>query len=277
MSGINLKLIYELMILLYSLSVLLYFIDFIQNNRKVNRTAFWLLSIVWILQTVFLVVRMLETNRFPILTLLEGLYFYAWVLVTFSLIINRLFRMDFFVFFTNLLGFSFMTLHLLAPDQHFAASSAERLMSELAVIHITIAILSYGAFSISFILSIMYLLQYNMLKQKQWGKRLQRLGDLSTFEKMAFRFNLIGVPLLLISLILGIIWANVKVEQFNFYDAKVIGSFIVLAVYSFILYMKAGKGIQGKQMVTWNFAAFLIVLINFFLFGSLSSFHIWYP
>ncbi|WP_070120840.1 cytochrome C assembly family protein [Bacillus marinisedimentorum] len=277
MSSMNINVIYELMILLYSLSVLLYFIDFIQNNRKVNRTAFWLLSIVWILQTVFLVVRMLETNRFPILTLLEGLYFYAWVLVTFSLVINRLFRMDFFVFFTNVLGFSFMTLHLLAPNQHFADTSAERLMSELAVIHITIAILSYGAFSISFILSIMYLLQYNMLKQKQWGKRLQRLGDLSTFEKMAFRFNLIGVPLLLISLILGVIWANAKVEQFYLYDAKVIGSFIVLAVYSFILYMKAGKGIQGKQMVTWNFAAFLIVLINFFLFGSLSNFHIWYP
>ncbi|KPD01559.1 hypothetical protein LR69_00174 [Geobacillus sp. BCO2] len=98
-------LLYELSILLYIASILFYFIDFLQQNRKANDIAFWLLSIVWLLQTVTFVSRIMETKRFPILTMSEGLYFYAWLLITLSLVINRLLRVDFIVFFTNVLAF----------------------------------------------------------------------------------------------------------------------------------------------------------------------------
>ncbi len=66
-------LLYELSILLYIASILFYFIDFLQQNRKANDIAFWLLSIVWLLQTVTFVSRIMETKRFPILTMSEGL------------------------------------------------------------------------------------------------------------------------------------------------------------------------------------------------------------
>lgn len=53
MVDMELTRIYELIVILYAVSVLLYFIDFVQNNRKANSIAFWLLSIVWVLQTAF--------------------------------------------------------------------------------------------------------------------------------------------------------------------------------------------------------------------------------
>lgn len=277
MSGMKISLIYDITIIIYALSVFGYFIDFMMNNRKVNRVAFWLLSIVWSLQTTFLIIRMLQTDRPPILTVFEGLYFYAWVLITFSLVINRIFRVDFFVFFTNVLGFILMALHLFAPVEEVPTVMAEQLVSELLIIHITIAILSYGAFSLSFIISIMYMIQHNMLKKKKWGKRLQRLGDLSRLDRIGYIFNMIGVPMLLISLILGTIWGYISLDEFLWSDAKVIGSFLVLIVYSIYLYLRVGRGIQGKNIVLYNLAAFLVLLVNFFLFGSLSSFHIWYP
>ena len=58
---------------------------------------------------------MFETGRFPILTVFEGLYFYAWVLITLSLVINRLLRVDFIVFFTNVIGLLIMAIHTFAP------------------------------------------------------------------------------------------------------------------------------------------------------------------
>jgi HemX protein len=265
--------IYDVTIIIYALSVLGYFIDFLQNNRKVNKAAFWLLSIVWIMQSTFLASQVITTGEFPILTKAEGLYFYAWVLVTFSLIINRIFRVDFFVFFTNVLGFIIMTLHLFAPISHNSSMLSEQLVSELLVIHITIAILSYGAFTLSFIFSVMYLLQYQMLKKKKWGKRLLRLGDLSKLDRFAFILNMTGVPMLLLSLILGTIWAYIQIDGFQLFDAKVVGSFTVLIVYSLYLYLRVGKKIQGKLIVHLNIGAFLVLLINFFLFGSLSNFH----
>ncbi|WP_336989560.1 cytochrome c biogenesis protein [Bacillus infantis] len=267
--------LHELTVVLYALCVLLYFIDFLHNNRKANRVAFWLLAFVWILQTVFLFLYMKNTGRFPVLTIFEGLYFYAWVLITLSLGINRLLRVDFIVFFTNVLGFVIMAIHTFAPVQYESEVMAQQLVSELLLIHITVAILSYGAFSLSFVFSLLYLIQYDLLKRKKWGSRLLRIADLSKLEHMSYVLNVIGVPMLIISLILGTQWAYIKVPDMHWYDAKVIGSFIVLGVYSVYLYVRVARGFLGKSLALWNLASFLIVLINFFLFGRLSSFHFW--
>ncbi|PVC61585.1 cytochrome C assembly protein [Priestia megaterium] len=275
MVDMELTRIYELIVILYAVSVLLYFIDFVQNNRKANSIAFWLLSIVWVLQTAFLILRMLETGRFPILTVSEGLYFYAWVLITLSLVINRLFRVDFMVFFTNVIGFLIMAIHTFAPLETYTAVQSERLVSELLIIHITMAILSYGAFSVSFVFSALYLVQYNLLKKKKWGKRLLRIEDLTKLDYMSYVLILIGVPLLLLSLILGIIWAYIKYVDFHWYDTKVLGSFLMFVAYSAYLYARLRRGIQGKAIAMWNIGLFLVLLINFFLFGSLSNFHFW--
>ncbi|KOP83624.1 inner membrane protein YpjD [Cytobacillus solani] len=268
--------LHEFTVVLYALCVLLYFVDFLTSNRKANRIAFWLLAFVWGLQTIFLFLYMLKTGRFPVLTIFEGLYFYAWVLISLSLAINRLLRVDFIVFFTNVLGFMIMAIHTFAPIQYESHVMAQQLISELLLIHITVAILSYGAFSLSFVFSLLYLIQYDLLKRKKWGTRLKRLADLSKLDKMSFVLNLIGVPMLIISLILGTTWAYIKVPDMIWYDPKVIGSFIVLAIYSIYLYLKVGKGLTGNKLALWNLASFLVVLINFFLFGKLSSFHFWY-
>ena len=267
--------LYETTVILYAFSILLYFVDYLMTNRKANRIAFWLLAFVWILQTAFLILVMLKTGRFPVLTISEGLYFYAWILISFSLVFNRLLNMDFIIFFTNVLGFIMIAIHSFAPLQIESTVTVQQLLSELVLIHITVGILSYGAFSLSFVFSLLYLIQYDLLKRKKWGRRLIRLADLSSLEKMSFLFNVIGVPMLMISLILGIQKAFLKVPDLNWYDAKVVGSFIVLAVYSIHLYLKVGKGLSGKNLALWNIASFLIVLINFFLFGKLSNFHIW--
>ena len=268
--------LHELMVILYALSVMLYFIDFLNQNRKANKIAFWILSIVWVLQTIFLFLYMFKTGRFPVLTLFEGLYFYAWILITLSLVINRLLRMDFTVFFTNMIGFAIMAVHTFAPVQMESQAMAEQLVSELLLIHITMAILSYAAFSLSFIFSLLYLLQYRLLKMKKWSQRLWRLGDLDKLTKFSYVSNVIGVPMLLLSLILGVIWKFIKLPDVSWYDAKIITSFILLIIYGIYLYLKVRKGLYGKSLALLNTAAFLIILINFFLVSRFSSFHFWY-
>jgi HemX protein len=268
--------LHELTVVLYAFSVLLYFFDFLHHNRKANRFAFWLLAFVWVLQTVFLGIYMYKTGRFPVLTIFEGLYFYAWILVTLSIAINHLLRVDFIVFFTNILGFTVMAIHTFVPMQYDSQIMAKQLVSELLLIHITMAILSYAAFSLSFVFSTLYLLQYDLLKRKKWGTRLLRLADLDKLEKSSYILAVIGVPMLLLSLILGLQWAFLKVPGMPWYDMKVIGSFLLLTAYSILLYLRIVKNLSGRKLAIWNSAAFLIVLINFFLFGQLSSFHLWY-
>ncbi|AYJ88843.1 cytochrome C assembly protein [Bacillus safensis] len=263
----------EATILIYALSVLFYFIDFLQHNRKAGKMAFWLLSIVWLLQTVYMFYIMMETDRFPVLNVAEGLYFYTWVLVTLSLVLTKVLRVEFIVFFTNVIGFSMMAIHTFTPSDLHSAELTGKLTSELLVIHITMAILSYGAFSLSFAFSLLYLFQYRLLKKKKWGKWLLRIEDLSKLDHMAYVLNIIGVPMLLLSLILGIIWAYISYDTLYWTDAKVLGSFIMLFLYGFYLYIRLVRNMQGKIVAFWNVASFLVLMINYFLLGSLSTFH----
>lgn len=276
MIDINLNRLQEITIILYGLSVLFYFIDFLQNNRKAHRAAFWFLSIVWLMQTIFLCLYMFEVGRFPVLTLFEGLYFYVWILITFSLILNRIIRTDFFMFFTNVIGFGLMVIHIFSTLESYSTAEAQtKVLSELSMIHITVAILSYAAFALSFVFSILYLIQYDLLKRKKWGKRLNRLGDLAKLEQLSYILVAIGVPLLLLSLILGLEWAYIIVSDINWYDSKILGSFACLIIYGIYLYLKVNNRIYGKSLAYWNIGSFLLVLVNFFFFGSISAFHVY--
>ncbi|MFD1018935.1 cytochrome c biogenesis protein [Thalassobacillus hwangdonensis] len=267
------KWVYELIIILYALSVFGYFIDFIQHNRKVNKIAFWLLSLVWTLQTFFLLSQVFVKDNFPVMTVYDGLFFYAWILITFSLIINRLFMVDFLVFFTNLVGFFVMVLHITTKAQSELVKNGVRLVDELLITHISMALISYGFFTFSFIFSLLYLLQYRFLKKKQWNQKLRRIGDLDKLDSFAYIAVTIGVPLLTMGIILGVIWAYSSGDEFYWYDSKTLGSLLVLGVYIIFLFLRIVKGYQGRAIALYNTAAFLFLLVNFFLFGSLSNFH----
>lgn len=264
---------YDVTIYIYALSVLMYFSDFLQSNRKVNQRAFWLLAIVWILQSIFFIFQMMTKEYFPVLTLFETLFFYSWIMVSLSLAINYFFKMDFLVFFTNIIGFAVMAVTLFANPAATPALS-EQLISELLFIHISLAFLSYGAFSVSFILSLMYLVQNKMLKQKKWTPLFRRLPSLGQLDVYTYRLTMIGVPTLLLAVILGVIWAHV-VGQRVWLDPKVLMSLLVIVAYSMYLYRRITFDWQGKKLAMLNVVAFAMVLLNYFVSGSLSSFHQW--
>ncbi|WNF35946.1 cytochrome c biogenesis protein [Bacillaceae bacterium IKA-2] len=271
-----LNLLYIVTVLLYCLSVTGYFIDFLHKNQKVNRISFWLLSIVWVLQTIFFVLRMIEFNRLPIMTSFEGLFFYAWIIVSVSLVINWFFKVDLFVFFTNIFGFAIMAISVFVPTGDISQKLQALLISELLFIHVTLVLLAYGAFTFAFIFSIMYYYQHQMLKQKRWSKRLSRFGDLSKSEHLAFMFSVLGFPLLLMGVILGFVWASIALGYIPWFDSKIITSALVLIVYGYYLYSRVVKKNSGYSLVLLNIAGFLLILINYFLSGVLSNFHLWY-
>ncbi|HLR67121.1 MAG TPA: cytochrome c biogenesis protein CcsA [Virgibacillus sp.] len=265
--------VYEVILFIYGLSLIGYFIDFIQHNQKANRIAFWLLSLVWILQTAILIDEILIEKNLPVQTVNDGLFFYAWVLITFSLIINRLFNIYFIVFFLNLFSFCILLLYFLTNAQIDTYSNDIPLVHEILITHITLTIVSYGFFTLSFIFALMYLMQYRFLKNKKGLKWIMRFADLRQLDTHSIKTVTLGVPLLLIGIILGFVWAFVANAEFYWFDLKTIGSVCVLVVYIIYLFLYVRRGQRGRVIAVYNFAAFLVLLINFFLFSILSNFH----
>lgn len=266
--------LYELMIILYGLCIVLYFTDYLSKNIKFRRAAFWFVSIVWVLQTLFIVLFIMETKRFPILSLYEGVFFYAWLLTTLSIVLHCIVRVDLPVFFINVLSFVFMTIHLFAPETNDQIVG-DSLVSEMLLIHISFAIVSYAAFSVAFVFSLLYLILYRLLKQKKLTNLWSRLPSLQQMVKWINLSTIIGIPLLLISLILGLEWAFLTLENVSIFDVKILGSFIVSIVYLIIFLLHQRGKLIGMVYAKVHVYLFLLVVINFFLGSKLSNFHLW--
>ena len=275
MADLTMARLHEWMVVLYAVSLVLYFIDYLNKDKIAHRSAFWILSVVYMMQTLFLVMYIIETKRFPILSLFEGIYVYAWLLITMSILLHVFYKVGYMVFFLNVIGFIFMTIHTFAPTQIKQSPIGESLISELLFIHITFAILSYVAFAMAFVFAILYLLLYKILKKRKWSKQSGRLPSLKQ-TATGMKIGIItGIPLLLVSLILGMQWAHIALEVWSILDMKIIGSFLILVVYAAVLLgMQTGK-LRGNNAAWANVFAFLFVIINFFLGSTLSGFHFW--
>ncbi|MCM3637258.1 cytochrome c biogenesis protein [Sporosarcina luteola] len=266
---------HEVIVVLYAVSLVFYFIDYLNNNKIAHRSAFSILSVVYLMQSGFLVARVIDTQRFPILSLYEGIYFYAWLLISLSMILQVFTKVGFAVFFLNVIGFIFMTIHTFTPVQIEKSPVGESLISELLFIHITFAILSYAAFAMSFVFAILYLLVYKVLKKKKWTKQFGRLPSLQQSLSGMKASIYTGIPVLFISLVLGIQWAAVALDEWAISDMKIIGSFLVIILYSLVLFLQRRGRLTANDFAWANVFAFLFVIINFFLGSRLSQFHFW--
>ncbi|MCG7344985.1 cytochrome c biogenesis protein [Sporosarcina sp. ACRSL] len=266
---------HEVIVVLYAVSLVFYFIDYVNNNKFAHRSAICILSIVYLMQSGFLLARVMDTQRFPVLSLYEGVYFYAWLLLTLSMILQVFSKVGFAVFFLNVIGFIFMTIYTFTPMKFEKSPVGESLISELLFIHITFAILSYAAFALSLVFAVLYLLVYKVLKKKKWTKQFGRLPSLQQSLSGMKVSIYTGIPLLFISLVLGIQWATVALDEWSISDMKIIGSFLVIILYSLVLFLQRRGRLTANDFAWANVFAFLFVIINFFLGSRLSQFHFW--
>jgi len=265
--------LYETLLLLHSLSLIGYIIYFISSNWKVKRFAFWLFVLVWVMQTMSIIYEFIATKTFPFMSLYEGVYFYAWILLTFTLLINRMYQVHLIVLLTNVFTFFMMALSILLNAKQQSIGRGSQLIHELLMAHITFSILSYAFFTMSFLLATMYLIQYYLLKNKKGLKSMWRFTNLAKLDAYSYYAVVIGVPLLSIGLILGVVWAYVSGEDFYWFDLKTIGSILLLIIYTLYLILRHDTKFHGKSVSIYSSATFLMLLVNFFLFSTLSNFH----
>jgi HemX protein len=266
---------YDIIIYIYALSLLFYFSDFVSKNMRTKRMGTGLLTFVWLLQTIFFIVRWFGDMQKPFYTMFDVLFFFAWTLVTLSLILNLLFRMDLLVFFVNVLGFSVLALNFFSNPNVSPSLSHWKIEDELLFIHISFAVLSYVAFAVSGILSGMYLFLHRMLKKKKWSITMQRLPSLDKIEQYTSYAVVLGTPLLILSLSLGIVWIILIGDYSLLLDIKVLNSFLIIAAYGFYLVQRYSFKAPGKTCAIWNLGALVVVAINFIISNYVSGFHQW--
>ena len=133
------------------------------------------------------------------------------------------------------------------------------LQSYWLVIHVVVAIMATGFFSVAAGLHIFYL-----LKASGKAKALfDRFPTLVQMERVAYRFNVVGFVLWSFTLIAGAIWAERAWHRYWGWDTKEVWTFIIWVLYAGYLHAMATRGWTGKRAAWLGLVAFLSVIFNF--------------
>ena len=137
------------------------------------------------------------------------------------------------------------------------------LADQIFAVHTISAFLAYAAFAISFVTSILYLLQHRALKSRRGGSFYQQLPNLEELENIAFFTILLGVPLMTVTLITGFIWAKGEFGHYWVWEPKIVLAIVTWLVYSALLYIRYVRSMHGSKVMRYLLFSFSSVLVTF--------------
>lgn len=133
------------------------------------------------------------------------------------------------------------------------------LQSYWLVIHVVVAVLATGFFTIAAGLHISYLVKAGNLAKKL----MNVFPSLEQLERLAYRFNVVGFVLWSFTLIAGAIWAERAWHRYWGWDTKEVWTFIIWVLYAGYLHAMATRGWNGKRAAWLGLIAFFSVIFNF--------------
>jgi len=150
-------------------------------------------------QTLFLVARGEVHGSCPVYGVVEILVFISWAMVIIYLLVGRTYRLSLMGVFTSPLVFASCLLALLMPFDRQAALAAAELRGAVdrwGEMHKGLSLLAYGAFGMSFIAGLMYLLQERQVRRGNLRTLFYNLPPMHNLSVATFRLALVGTVLL---------------------------------------------------------------------------------
>jgi ABC-type uncharacterized transport system permease subunit len=140
----------------------------------------------------------------------------------------------------------------------------------LFAFHVTLNILAYSAFTLAFVLSLIYLLQNRLLRDRNLGTVFWRFPALEVLEGMSRSSVIVGMIALSVGMTLGFIWAHrIRGSYWNG-DAKEIITLLIFASYAVYLWLSrqtAWRGARASRLcvICFLIPIFSITVVNLYL------------
>jgi cytochrome c-type biogenesis protein CcsB len=217
-----------------------------------DKAARALLKIGFVLHSAMVGVRWYEAGRPPFASMYEALVLFAWAVVLVYLIFEFCYRIKFLAIPVNILAILFLSIAL--PSDGAIKPLIPALQSKWMSVHVITYFVGYGALSIAFVLSAIYLLLANQKKLDQVSRE--------TLDELTYRLIIFGFPFLTIGMTTGSIWANSAWGSYW-------NTWLVYAVYLHARLLKGWKHEKAAYLSLLGFLAtlFTFIGVNFILPG----------
>jgi ABC-type uncharacterized transport system permease subunit len=258
-------------LILYVASLALY----VWNLREPSRREGWAATACLIGGLIFHYLALLDRSRLihavPYDDLFGSLSLFAWLLAATYLGLEAIHHhrtVGPFVLPVVLL------LFLLAHGSAAKPIKAPPAQGPLFAFHVTLNILAYSAFAISFVLSVIFLVLYRRLHARKLGIVGWRFPPLEVLERMTRSSVLIGCGSLIAGMAAGFIWAHRLQGRYWDGDPKVIVTIVILAAYVGYAWLARTAAWRGARASALCIVNFLFVIFSYSIVNRyLSHFH----
>ena len=250
--------LFTAVMLLYLAAMVLYFIFLVIKHVKAGKIAGYVMVIGFVLHTAALVTRGIGAGRLPLTNQYEFATSFAWG-------ISLCFLMFLWKYHFQALG-AFVTPVIFLLIGYAAMQSREvrelmpALRSNWLGIHVSTAILSYGAFGVYFAVSLMFLMRQKMKDNVFWQEHIPEEQKL---DMISYRAVSLGFLFLTFVIITGAIWAERAWGSYWSWDPKETWSLITWIIYALYLHLRISKGWKNKSAAMFAVIGFICVIFTY--------------
>jgi len=137
----------------------------------------------------------------------------------------------------------------------------------LLTVHVAVAVIAYGAFTVAFAAAVLYLIQRN--DTVRWLPR----G--TVLDEIGYKAVIVGFPLLALVILLGAIWAEIAWGSYWTWDPKETASLATWLIYGGYLHARVVRDWRGQRsayLLIGGFAATLLTYYGNLFFGGMHSY-----
>lgn len=136
------------------------------------------------------------------------------------------------------------------------------------VIHIIVAVLAVGFFTLAFGLSVLQLMQARReakvaASDGEQKSFLRGIPAADRLENLAYRMGIIGFVFWTFTLIAGSIWAEASWGRYWGWDTKEVWTFVIWVLYAGYIHARATRGWRGTRSAWLSIIGFTAVIFNF--------------
>lgn len=262
----------------YGVALLFHVLSFTGIMKKGGRAGYGALQAGFLLGTLYFLSRGLQSGYFlPVVNMSAALAFFAWTLAFVYLVLIGKARTESFglilalILFILVLG-AVMT-HGRGRDIQAMFRAYPYLLNPYFALHVVSAFFAYASFTVSFVASVLYLVECRELKNRQASGFYHKLPSLKRLERMVSRPLLWGIPLLLITVVSGFVWAKSAFGSFMLVDPKTIVTMMLLGFYGTILWRYWLTAVRGKEIASLSVLSFAFIVAGFITTYLLSCRH----
>jgi ABC-type uncharacterized transport system permease subunit len=260
-------------VIVYGLSMIHSVFLWRKGFRQDNHVTYLLLLFAFCLHTTAMALRGFRLNHCPVTNLYEATTFAMWTIVAVYLVVGLWSRIRFLGAFASP-GLFAIGVFALMPRLDMPPEARPGVPVVWISLHAALLALSYGAFGLSSVAALMYLVQERNLKFHKMQAVFSLMPPIQRLEAIVGRLLLAGFILLTLGLALGAFdLAHLRQAEAYRGDLKIIWSILVWLIYFCLVLMRWKFAQGGRRFALGALGSFVFVLLTFWGTNVLSPLH----